>query len=242
MLAFLQMNTILLILLIGLGGVPVLAGEVAAPGGTSGEGRIESPRPGVHDRRNDLNLLELLRTLPGGTPKEDPEVEEMNRQYNSGQRDPNANKPYVPATGESAFANTAKECGEAKQKSCAPSVFGGKTMCGRAVGEMIKCMANTIGGKDGCQGGCGNGKDFVNCSNGQMEKCGYTKISPTDPRCNSAGAVLSYAQSETTRGKKFGHVEFVCGNNRFCSVYAQTQDHPWPRYPADACWFPGAKN
>ena len=237
------MNTILHLIIACLCGPGLHAAEVAEPGAFYFDGvklRNEGPRTKIKDPRNDLNLLSILKTLPGGVPPEDEDAEEVNRSYNSGKHNAMEYKNYVPAPSEnsSGFGQTAKECGESKQKSCSPENFGGRTMCGRAVAEMIKCMANAVGGKDGCQGGCGNGKDYVNCKNGQMEKCGYTKVSPSDERCKQAGAVLSYAQSPTARGSVYGHVEFVCGNNRYCSVYKEPHDRPWPRYPADACWFP----
>jgi hypothetical protein len=218
-------------------GAPGFAAEVAEPGLFQTVDRTLRATTG-HDKRNDMNMLDLLKALPGGVPPADDDAEAVNQAYNSGRHNALEYKNYVPAEGTTSFTNTAKECGEAKQKSCSPANFGGRTMCGRAVAEMIKCMAPSLGAGDGCQGGCGNGKDYVNCKNGQMEKCGYAKISPTDPRCNSAGAVLSYAQSPTARGSIYGHVEFVCGNNRFCSVYKEPHDRPWPRYPADTCWFP----
>jgi|GEM_PF-5527193 len=155
---------------------------------------------------------------------------------------PNPAGDFTPATDSGPFAQTARECGESKQRECSPSNFGGRTMCGLAVAKMIKCMSPSIGGSAGCTGACGHGKNYVDCSNGQMGQCGYTKISPTDPRCKQAGAVLSYRQSPTARGSIYGHVEFVCGDNKYCSVYRATHDRPWPRTPADACWFPKSSN
>lgn len=151
---------------------------------------------------------------------------------------PNPAGDFTAATDGGPFAQTAKECGEAKQRECSPSNFGGRTMCGLAVAKMIQCMSPSIGGSKACGGGCGDGKMFVKCTNGQMGKCGYTSIPPNDPRCKQAGAVLSYEKSPTKRGAKYGHVEFVCGDNKYCSVYSKPHDRPWPRTPADACWFP----
>ncbi len=166
---------------------------------------------------------------------------EIEEDYERARKDttkPNPRGDFTAATDSGPFSQTAKECGEAKQRDCAPSKFGGRTMCGLAVAKMIQCMSPSIGGQKDCGGGCGDGKMFVDCKNGQMAKCGYTKISPTDSRCKQAGAVLSYTKSETKRGKKYGHVEFVCGDNKYCSVYSAPHDQPWPRTPADACWFP----
>ncbi len=167
-------------------------------------------------------------------------LEELEKSYQSVVNTPAPNPAgdFTAAADSGPFAQTAKECGESRQARNTPANHGGRTMCGRAVAEMIKCMAPSIGGASNCQGNCGNGKDFVRCTNGQMDKCGYAKISPTDERCKQAGAVLSYTKSPTSRGAMYGHVEFVCGANKYCSVYRAPHDRPWPRTPADSCWFP----
>lgn len=190
----------------------------------------------------EQSMLEVLKALQTQQQRDAAEAkryrgldpEKVERHY---QRQ-GSTKGFEPAADSGPFAQTAKECGEKAQRECSPSNFGGRTMCGRAVAQMIKCMAPSIGGDRSCGGSCGHGKDFVKCSNGQMQRCGYTSISPTDPRCRQAGAVLSYTRSPTARGSVYGHVEFVCGDNKYCSVYRQPHDRPWPRAPADACWFP----
>jgi hypothetical protein len=212
----------------------------------------QNPAPHVYFRQqqppNDdkpdkkKSMLEMLKSvLPGGVlPSADQDAKDINKQYDDAKKNGTLGE-YTPGEGSTFFSKAAQECGEAKEKECSPANFGGRTMCGLAVAKMIKCMSPVIGGKDGCVGGCGNGKDYVNCSNGQMEKCGYAKLPPTDNRCKLAGAVLSYTQTPTARGSVYGHVEFLCGNNRFCSVYNEPHDHPWPRYPADACWYPASQ-
>lgn len=221
-----------------------MADEIVQPGPTVYPVPAQSvPRETKQkDPQSGKSMLELMRFLLGGrAPTVDEDVEEIQRLYNEGKRDSTGSDKYEPVEGSSFFSSAAQECGEAKQKECAPDNFGGRTMCGMAVARMLKCMAPVVGAREGCTGGCGHGKDFVNCNTGQMEKCGYTKLPPTDSRCKMAGAVLAYAQSPTARGQIYGHVEFVCGNNRFCSVYKDPHDRPWPRYPADSCWYPASQ-
>ena len=137
----------------------------------------------------------------------------------------------------SQYASDAQKCGEQNQAACTPDKMGGKTMCGRSVAQMLQCMGKTLGKT--CEGNCGNGKDFVKCENGQMKDCGYEKVdSIDDPRCKKPGAVLAYATSPTARGQKYGHVEFVCGDSKYCSVYTSDHEKPWPKDPPDSCWFP----
>lgn len=139
----------------------------------------------------------------------------------------------------SPFAISAKECGEANQNQCTPDRLKGKTMCGMAVRLTVKCMSKVLGHDSGCSGQCGNGKDFVNCSNGELEKCGYKKIIPTTSKeCTLPGAVLAYSKSPTMRGRIYGHVEFVCGKEEYCSIYSKPHKKPWPRETADGCWYP----
>jgi hypothetical protein len=138
----------------------------------------------------------------------------------------------------SRFSTTAQECGETNQAACTPDHFGGRTMCGRSVAQMIACMGKSIGKT--CLGNCGDGKGFVDCENGQLKACGYEKVAPGDERCKKPGAVLAYQSSPTSRGQKFGHVEFVCGENKYCSVYKSPHTQPWPKAPPDGCWFPAS--
>ena len=147
--------------------------------------------------------------------------------------------------GSAPFEQTAKECGEKAQRECSPSNFGGRTMCGYSVAQMMKCMANSINANNSasCTGRCGNGKDFVNCSSGQMQACGYEKVIPANSeKCAMPGAILAYTQSPTTRGQIYGHVEMVCGRQQYCSVYDQPHNQPWPRPVADACWYPNTSS
>jgi hypothetical protein len=193
------------------------------------------PRPNVSEQAAQT-MLEMLKNYQRTQPNDFLDPEEVEANYNGMT---SGTSGFLPATDSGPFARTAEECGEAKQRECSPSNFGGRTMCGLAVAKMIACMAPSIGGTSACNGSCGNGKDFVKCQNGQMEKCGYAKIeNPDDPRCKQSGAVLSYTKSPTARGSIYGHVEFVCGANKYCSVYKGPHDRPWPRSPADACWFP----
>jgi hypothetical protein len=195
-----------------------------------------APPPNDASQQAVSSMLEMLKNYQKTRPNGFLDPEEVEKHYGGMA---SGTSGFTPATDSGPFARTAQECGEAKQRECSPSNFGGRTMCGLAVAKMIACMAPSIGGTNGCNGSCGDGKDFVKCQNGQMEKCGYAKIeNPNDPRCKQAGAVLSYTQSPTARGSIYGHVEFVCGDNKYCSVYKDTHDRPWPRSPADACWFP----
>jgi len=154
---------------------------------------------------------------------------------------------FTPAPGPSqadrmsGFMPAAKECGEKAQIECQPSRRGGRTMCGEAVGEAIKCMNERLrlSMAKRCGGHCGNGKEWVNCENGELDACGYKKVSdPDSPECLKPGAVRAYSKSPTTRGQIYGHVEFVCGVQQFCSVYHQPHEKPWPREIPDACWVP----
>jgi len=184
-------------------------------------------------------IQQLYKAAPQSEPENDfdPEAEaDFDRQTrsNSGQ---NQTRPF--GDGPLPFEDMAKKCGTEKQAECTPDKMGGRTMCGRAVAKMLECMKTTVGGSAKCTGRCGNGKDFVNCQNKEMETCGYQKIDdPKDERCRMPGAVLAYTKSPTARGAMYGHVEFVCGRDEYCSVYTKKHERPWPRSPADSCWYP----
>lgn len=144
----------------------------------------------------------------------------------------------APPHRANAYNGMVEQCGVEKERSCGPSHFHGKTMCGYAVSQMLTCMADQLGYPN-CKGDCGHGRDFVNCSNGALEKCGYTKHSGTSPECKLPGAVRAYLHTPTKRGSIFGHVEFVCGVSLYCSVYHQPLSQPWPRgQTPNACWYP----
>lgn len=186
------------------------------------------------DQRTKSMIESFFKTLSGNNANRpvSPSVNQLGSNLNR------AYEPFSPYTGEMPFEQMARMCGQTKQRECSPSNFGGRTMCGLAVSEMLKCMSPVTSGGSNCNGACGNGKDFVDCANGQLGHCGYQRLSPNDPRCRMAGAVLSYQTSPTERGQMYGHVEFVCGRNEYCSVYSQPHSQPWPRYPADSCWYP----
>lgn len=146
------------------------------------------------------------------------------------------------AAGRSPFLSDAERCGTTCQNNNTPDKHGGNSMCGRSVQEMVQCMSRSLNSTEGCTGRCGHGKNFVDCESGQLEKCGYEKIkSGLDKRCSMPGAVLAYSKTETDAGKIYGHVEFVCGVQKYCSVYKREHNQPWPRPVADACWYPKQK-
>jgi hypothetical protein len=155
----------------------------------------------------------------------------------------------------------AQICGPKAQESCSPDNMGGKTMCGDAVAEMVECMGQSMKKKkcsgsckrgnhyapcpkppeDCCYGLCGDGKDFIDCPNDQLKKCGYKQVNlETDSKkCDLPGAVRAFKATSTAAGAKHGHVEFVSGPQQYCSIYAQVIDHSWPRdQDPDGCWYP----
>ena len=116
---------------------------------------------------------------------------------------------------------------------------GHMTYCGGLVGEAVKCFSQRLGlSMRTCNGHCGNGKDWVNCDNGELKACGFTKLdNPDSPECYKPGAVRAYHSSTTDNGKRYGHVEWVCGENKFCGPYRRNPlDEPYPKKIADACW------
>lgn len=204
---------------------------------------IKIPIPGADPRKQKAKDLEKWRKsfkppIPKQAFQTERDIEHMESDFKNNKSD---FKPgdFSACNGKKCpMEDAAQECGERLQRDCSPSNFGGRTMCGYAVAKMLECMKTVTGGDVNCTGACGHGKMFVDCKNGQMKKCGYEKVSATDNRCKMPGAVLAYTQSPTTRGAIWGHVEFVCGQGRYCSVYRQVHDKPWPRPVADACWFP----
>lgn len=208
------------------------------------DGSAPLPPPNPYKKQKDKaaekSLLEMLKRYKAIPSAQD--IEEVEEQYQKGYTPLNdeEKKRYDNfAEGQMPFEQTAKECGEKAQRECSPSNLGGRTMCGMAVAKMIQCMGPSTNARPGCTGGCGHGKMFVDCTNGQMKKCGYEKVTPvTSEKCQMAGAVLAYTQSPTKRGAKYGHVEFVCGRGKYCSVYRAPHDRPWPRPTPDACWYP----
>jgi hypothetical protein len=115
----------------------------------------------------------------------------------------------------------------------------GMTYCGYAVSLMVQCLAQTRGIDCPMNEPCGDGKDFVKCESKFMDKCGYKKVVPSSsPLCAKAGAVFAYNLTPTLNGSRNGHVEFVCGDKKYCSVYAKPGDKQWPWESADGCWYP----
>ncbi len=146
----------------------------------------------------------------------------------------------------SPFLSDAARCGSTEQDRCSPDKMGGRTMCGMAVRNMVKCMASSsLSTSTTSECNCGGGgKDYVNCENGALDKCGYEKVkSFLDKRCSMPGAVLAYTKGgPSERGQTYGHVEFICGVGEYCSVYRKKHDMPWPRPVPDACWYPKQKS
>jgi hypothetical protein len=194
---------------------------------------------------NDI-IQQFNKKFPPPSDSEPPLTEKDYQQMEQSYQQ-QSNTPFTPGDFSACngkpcpFEQAAKECGEKMQVKCSPANMGGRTMCGMAVAEMLKCMKPHLqGASSGCTGSCGHGKMFVTCANGQMQQCGYEKVSNNDNRCKMPGAVLAYdgSTSTTDRGREFGHVEFVCGQGRYCSVYAQVRSRPWPSTPPHACWYP----
>lgn len=186
-------------------------------------------------------VADVLKNTPKATPKRTQQEELEYSHKTSIDADKGGmgpNPDFLPATDAGKFSSQAEKCGVTEQKEHGPAKYGGRTMCGRAVAAMVKCM-RTGGSK--CSGGCGHGKDYVNCRTGFLENCGYKKISPTtDPRCKQAGALLAYNKgSNSPRGQTFGHVEFVCGLNKYCSVYKEPNTRPFMGKTPDGCYIPG---
>jgi hypothetical protein len=202
------------------------------------------PRKAAQEAPAPANLLEALKDykpLPPEPPMTRRDIREIERSYQNMRNEPYQKGDYSKcAAGGCPLEQAAKECGEKAQVDCSPSRMGGRTMCGMSVAQAIACMRNHLpqANKGLCYGKCGHGNMFVNCSSGQMGTCGYEKISSTDNRCKMPGAVLAYSKSPTPRGAIYGHVEFVCGRDKYCSVYRQPLNRPWPRSPPDACWYP----
>jgi hypothetical protein len=193
-------------------------------------------------------------TLLGGVVSSAKEIPEPRSKYN----DPLP----VNDSERGKYLKVVEECGKERQKHCIPERTGGKTMCGMAVGDMVACVIKKIGRNSSpCNCGaaeseakcndpakkcCGNGNDYINCDNGALAKCGYARgygNGHGDPKvCDMPGAVRSYKHTPTNRGKIYGHVEFVCGEKKYCSIYHEPLDHSWPRnQKPDACWIPDQK-
>lgn len=203
---------------------------------------VPLPRPAPPQREKN-EMKDFLKEFPlqKFTPAETAEMNQRFKNYDAEKRQQGQFTPgdfSKCAGGKCPFEEAARRCGEDMQRLCSPARLG-TTMCGMAVGKMLECMKGNIpGASAGCTGRCGHGKMFVACDNGQMKNCGYQKLSPNDNKCKMPGAVLAYSQSPTTRGRAYGHVEFVCGQGRYCSVYSQPHGRPWPYPVPDACWYP----
>jgi hypothetical protein len=193
-----------------------------------------------NDTQGLQSLMNILKAWDQqNPPMSEKEIQDIEANYKSGGASGGTFDSSDLPVGNMPFQGSAESCGKNAQQRCSPSHFGGRTMCGLAVSQMIKCMAAN---HPGCTGKCGNGKDFVSCGNGQMVKCGYKKMPPGSTECKMPGAVLAYTHTPTARGSVYGHVEFVCGRNQYCSVYSGPHNRPWPRAPADACWYPVGGN
>lgn len=150
-----------------------------------------------------------------------------------------------------------KECGAREQAKCVHTRKDGSTVCGRAVGRMVLCMIGWAdlgptcerpNSKGACSPDCGEGKNWVNCP--ALRACGFTQKAGSAPECFQQGTIRAYSSHHaTTAGAEHGHVEFVCsdpsGLTRFCSVYAQPLEAPFPTSRTgelpDACWVPPEK-
>lgn len=144
--------------------------------------------------------------------------------------------PDISSMPVGSHERTAYECGVKAQKECHPSNRGGDSRCGEAVKIAVSCMSPALTGSK-CDSQCGPGKNWVNC--GKLTACGYTKATnPNDPKCHLPGAIRAYSKTHTPMGAKFGHVEFVCGRGKYCSIYDAPLPRPWPRSNADACYIP----
>ena len=156
---------------------------------------------------------------------------------------PVTNSPSSPTSnaaapeGDPKIRALAEKCGQTVMATVSSRTASGTAACGTRVGEMAKCMGNGMGHP--CGGHCGNGKDFVDCADGALTQCGFTKVPANSPDCNMPGAIRSYTKTPTPAGTLYGHVEFVCGQGKYCSVYRSgALDRPWPRDNADGCWYP----
>ncbi len=141
--------------------------------------------------------------------------------------------------------NAAQECGETMQRRTLNETTGTMTYCARAVRRMVGCFASRMGVQD-CNAytaNCGDeGKDYVDCTNGALTKCGYRKVDGDSNLCAVPGAIQAYRQTYTKNGIKHGHVQFGCGTlaaPRYCSVYDGLLTTMWPgdRLPS-SCWIP----
>lgn len=221
----------------------------------TGDQRVNQPvtQPVIHPTKsarpkssNDARKRHIVRTLKQllelkdavVAPYTEKDISELNAEYQKMTADPEF-EGITSLPGP--YEDTARECGVTKQKENSPDNFGGRTMCGRAIRQMVACMSHAIGGASDCFGRCGeSGKDYIRCPTDELIKCGYESIDPHDLRCKMPGAVLAYQTSPTARGKRHGHVEFVCGKGQYCSVYREPKTEPWPKNVADACWYPRA--
>ncbi len=147
--------------------------------------------------------------------------------------DPNGSSGNQPV---SEFDSEINRCGVSVMMAHIRETIVGHTMCGEIVKESVQCLAKASG-IEGCNAQCGDGRQWIRCAGADLDKCGYVSVGGDSPACLNPGSIRTYFASTTERGKLFGHVEFVCGVNKFCSAYQGIHNQPWPedRKPSN-CW------
>jgi hypothetical protein len=185
----------------------------------------------------------------GGAPaQQQTQQQQVSNEWTGYRSDPPiTNSPTSPPStadapkGEAKITALAEKCSQQVMTDIPAKLPTGTAGCGRRVGAMATCMGTGMGHP--CDGNCGDGKSFVNCQG--LTKCGYEQVQANDPKaqekCTTPGTIRAYTATPTEAGSQFGHVEFVCGVGKYCSVYKSgALDRPWPRDKADGCWIPTA--
>lgn len=161
----------------------------------------------------------------------------------------------IPDGAGSAYLGAAQMCGNRYQDMNNHPPSGATPSCGATVREIVRCFANSAPGMlepgQACSDAdvrCANGptgdytSGWVKGENCNLERCGYVSVEPTSDVCYQPGAIRAYMHaSRTYNGIDYGHAEFVCGPNQYCSVYDQPLPTPFPQQVADGCWVPKFK-